>query len=68
VSQSIITTTVHISKVHVQYLQQGRTAVRGRIMEAKSHGRSYPGSKNAHHQDGHYGNPKTGNKFGHHKS
>ena len=33
----------------------------------KSHGGTYAGSTNSHHKGGHYRNPRTNNKYGHHK-
>lgn len=33
----------------------------------KSHGGTYSGSTNSHHKGGHYRNPRTNNKYGHHK-
>jgi len=34
---------------------------------SKSHGGTYAGSTNSHHKGGHYRNPRTNNKYGHHK-
>src|SRR4051794_10892221 len=33
-----------------------------------SHGGSYPGSVNTHHKNGHYSNPRSGNRYGIHQA
>ena len=49
----------HSSKGSGPYYGGGR--------HGKSHGGTYAGSTNSHHKGGHYRNPRTSNKYGHHK-
>jgi hypothetical protein len=49
----------HSSKGSRPYYGGGR--------HSKSHGGTYPRSTNSHHKGGHYRNPRTNNRYGHHK-
>jgi len=60
---SLALTTPAFSQKH----SRGSGPYYGGGHHTKSHGGRYAGSTNSHHKHGHYQNPKTNNKYGHHK-